>query len=157
MKKFFGVCVIVMLAFVAKAAGELNYVIVEGKTFFSEEVKVGVRNIRMTTDEGLTMKAPLKKVNAYYVDGKVCDRLPLMCCNGKVKCTALLELVSHRNGLRLYKYHTEDARLGCCFQDQANHGMVLLVYKRGKLHLRVDKENMETVLAFFRVPYKGNI
>lgn len=157
MKKLFAVSVIVMLAFVVKAAGEMNYVIVEGKTFFSEEVKVGLKNIHVTTDEGLTMKAPLKKVNAYYVDGKVCDRLPLICCNGKVRCTALLELVSHRNGLRLYKYHTEDARLGCCFQDQSSQGMVLLVYKNGELHLRVNKENMETVLAFFRVPYKGDI
>lgn len=152
MKKNVAVFVVVMLAFIATAYGGMNYVIVEGKTYFSEEVKVGIGSVKVVTDEGLTLKAPLKRVDAYMVDGKVFERLPLVCCNGKVKCTALLELVTHRNGLRLYKYHSSDTTLGCPFWDKQNEESIFLVYKEGKLHLRVNKENGVTVLAFFNVP-----
>lgn len=152
MKKIVAVFVVVMLAFMATAYGGMNYVIVDGKTYFSEEVKVGISSVKVVTDEGLILKAPLKRVDAYMVDGKVFERLPLVCCNGKVKCTALLELVAHRNGLRLYKYHSSDTTLGCPLGDKQNEESIFLVYKEGKLHLRVNEENGVTVLAFFNVP-----
>ncbi len=154
MKKILAVFAVVMLAFVVRAYGEMNYVIVDGKTYFSEEVKVGLNSIRMVTDEGFTLKAPIRKVDAYMVNGKVFERVPLVCCNGKVKCTALLELVAHRNGLRLYKCHTDDTTLGCPFLDKNSEESVFLVYKEGKLHLRIDSENADTVLAFFHVSFQ---
>lgn len=155
MKKIVAVFVVVMLAFMATAYGGMNYVIVDGKTYFSEEVKVGVSHVKMVTDDGFTLKAPLRKVDAYMVNGKIFERVPLICCNGKMKCTALLELVAHRNGLRLYKCHTSDTTLGCPFLDKNSEESVFLVYKEGNLHLRIDNENAETVLAFFHVPFQS--
>jgi len=154
MKKLVALFAVLMLALAAWAGDELNYVVIEGKNYFSEEVKVGMRNIRMTTDEGLTLKVPLKKVDAYMVEGKIFERQPLICCDGKVKRTALLELVAQRNGLRLYKLHSDDCRLGCCFLDKNEMETIYLVYKEGNLHVRVNETNAPTLFEFFRVPCK---
>lgn len=155
MKNFVILFALVVSSFVAMGADDLNYVIVDGKTYFSEEMKIGMSKVRITTDEGLTLKAPLKKVDSYMIDGKVCDRLPLVCSNGKVKATALLELVAHRNGLRLYKYHSENSTLGSCLMDKDDISTLYFIYKNGELHLRVNENNAETVLTFFGIPVKG--
>jgi len=159
MKKLILMFAFFAFAFIYKASGEMNYVSIEGKTYFSDEVKVGLNNLRITTDEGLTLKAPLKKVDAYMVNGKLFERLPLVCKAGKVKGTALMEFISQRNGLRLYKYcaKCEDDALGCRFLDESQNETIYLVYKDGELYLRIDRINGPTVFPFFRVDYREGI
>jgi len=156
MKKMLVLLALVSFAFVAYAADEMNYVIIDGKTYFSEEVKVGPGSVRIATDDGLTLKAPLKKVDALMVNGKVWERLPVVCCEGKAKGTALMEFVTQRNDLRLYKYHSDDCSLGCTFYDKSNQETMYFLYKEGKLYLRVTKENAQTVFAFFHIQFKDN-
>ena len=156
MKKMLVMLALVSFAFIAYAADEMNYVIIDGKTYFSEEVKVGPGSVRIATDDGLTLKAPLKKVDAFMVNGKVWERLPVVCCKGKTKGTALMEFVTQRNDLRLYKYHSDDCSLGCTFYDKSNQETMYFLYKEGKLYLRVTKENAQTVFAFFHIPFKDN-
>jgi hypothetical protein len=159
MKKLILMFAVFAFAFIFKASGEMNYVSIEGKTYFSDEVKVGLNSLRITTDEGLTLKAPLKKVDAYMVNGKLFERLPLICKTGKTRGTALMEFVSQRNGLRLYKYcaKCEDDALGCRFFDESQNETIYLVYKDGELYLRIDKINGPTVFPFFRVDYREGV
>lgn len=159
MKKLIVLLAFVSLAFIVRAANELSYVIVGDKTYFSNNVKIGLTNLRMDTEDGLTFKAPLKMVDAYMIDGILCERLPIFCADGKVKCTALLELVSLRNGMKLFKLHAykNNKGLGCCFVDETNRESMYFVYKDGKLHLRVDEKNAETVFDFFHVKFIRNI
>ena len=159
MKKLFAILVLVSVSFAVRAADDINYVIVGNKTFFSNHVKIGLSNVRIETEDGLTIKAPLKKVDAYMVDGKLCERLPIYCKNGTIKCTALLELVSLRNGLKLFKMQVdrENKFFGCCFDDNNNQTMIYFVYKDGELYLRVDEKNAETVFDFFHVPFLSTI
>ena len=156
MKKVVMLFALFMLFFAGSTLGAMNYVIIEGKTYFSDEVKMGLSRIKLVTDEGWVLKAPLKKVEACMVEGKVFERVPVVCCNGKFRCMALLELVSTRNGLRLYKMHSCDSALGCVFCDKQNRESIYMVYKDGKLHLRINRENAATVLAFFHLPYREN-
>jgi hypothetical protein len=157
MKKLFVMFALVSFAFVVNAADDMNYVSVKGKTYFSDDVKIGSVNVRFATEDGLTLKAPLKKVNALMVDGKLYERLPLICCKGNYKGTALLEFMNQRNGLRLYRYHPTNVNdnLGCCFYDQSQNETMFFIYQDGKLYLRIDEKNAETVFAFFRVNYKN--
>ncbi len=159
MKKLVVLLALVSFAFVIQSSGKLNYVTIGDKTYFSNAVKVGINNVRIGTEDGMTVKAPLNKVNSYMVDGKLFERLPIVCIDGNVKCTELLELVAFRNGLRLYKYCPENnsKNLGCCFYDESNLRAMFYIYKEGKLYLRVNKENAETVFPFFGVEFKSGI
>jgi hypothetical protein len=158
MKKLIVFFFLVTVTLISYAGDKLDYVIIGDQTYFSEDVRVGTAAVKISTDNGMTLKAPLKDVNAYFVDGKYCQRLPIICKNGETKCTALLELVSMRNGLQLFKYRPghENENLGCCFFDSENEESMYFIYKNEKLYLRVDKENAETVFNFFRIDFKEN-
>ena len=141
MKKLIAMFLFVSFAFAVQAEKDLNYVSVNGKYYFSNAVKIGLSNVRFSTENGMTLKAPLKKVDAMMVDGKY-------------KGTALMEFVSQRNGLKLYKYHpTENPPLNCCFHDSSQETCVFFIYKEGELYLHIDNQNAGTVFPFFHVTY----
>ena len=157
MKKLFVMFLLVSFAYAVQAEKDLNYVKVQGKHYFSNEMKIGLSNVKFTTDDGLTLKASLKKVDALMVDGKLMERLPVYCTDGKYKGTALMEFVSQRNGLRLYKYHpTENPPQTCCFSDGSEQVCVFFIYKDGNVYLHVDNKNADTVFSFFHVPFNGS-
>ena len=156
MKKLIVLLALVSFALVVTAADDMNYVCVGGKTYFSKDVKIGLTNARIVTENGMTLKAPLKNVDSYMVNGRYWERLPLICNDGKEKGTALMEFITQRNGLRLYKYNTssENSDLGCQFYDKSNFKTMYFVYKDGKLYLRIDAKNAETAFPFFGVKIK---
>jgi hypothetical protein len=155
MKKLIFLFVLVSFVWVAKAAGELNYVSVNGVTYFSEDIKIGLSNARITTENGMTFKAPLNKVDAYRVDGKLFERLPLICVDGKSTGTALMEFVIQHNGLRLYKFRSATAETPANgrFTDKSNSECVYFVYKDGQLYLHVNHVNAGTVFPYFHIKY----
>lgn len=159
MKKLVVLFALVTFAFVIQSSGKLNYVTIGDKTYFSNAVKVGINNVRIGTEDGMTVKAPLNKVDSYMVDGKLFERLPLICYDGKVKGTELLELIAFRNGLRLYKYYPGKTGkdLGCCFYDESNLKAMFYIYKEGKLYLRVNEDNAQTVFPFFGIEFQSGI
>lgn len=157
MKRTLVLLAAIFFALATQVAGKISYVTTGDKTYFSEDVKVGYTNVRITDENGIKLKMHLKNVDSYMIDGKLYDRLPLVCRNGNVKCTALLELVAFRNGLRLYKYYSEGTNddLGCCFIDGSENQAMYFVYKDGNLYLRVDEKNAETVFPFFNMKLKS--
>ena len=158
MKKIAVLITLASFALVFNAFAGINYVTVGENTLFSDDVKVGTNNIKIATESGVIMKTPLENVNAYMVDGKLCERLPVVCNDGSVKCTALMELVAFRNGLGLYKYSAKrcNDKIGCTFYDETKRGAMYFVYSNGKLHLRVDNDNANTVFPFFGVEFVNN-
>lgn len=155
MKKLIVMLAVVSLALVSRAGDELSYVVVGNKTYFSNDVKVGVTHVRIHDDNGTLIRESLKNVDAWMVDGRLCERMPVVCPDGKVRCTALMELVCQRGGLRLYKFcaHKGNNSLGCCFRDKTGDEAIYYVYKDKELHLRVDEKNAGTVFPFFHVTY----
>jgi hypothetical protein len=155
MKKMIVLFALVLVAFTGKVGAEMNYVTVDGKTYFSEDVRVGLSNVRIETEEGLMLKASLKKVDALMVEGKLWERLPVYCCKGKYMGNELLEFVTQRNDLRLYKIQSGDCKLGCGFFDNKDREARYFIYKEGKIYLRIDEKNAETVFGFFGVQFKS--
>ena len=162
MKKLIVLLTLVSFGFITKAANELNvasnnagkdisYVIVSGKSYFSQEAKVIFNRIRMHMEGGLVLTIPLRKVDAYSVDGKIFHRLPLADKRGNEKGSALLELVAERGGLRLYRHSSMDKRLGCWFEDNRGNTGMYFVYRGDEYHVSVDERNFRTLLPFFGV------
>ena len=159
MKKMIATLLFVSAVWMVQAAGELSYVVVDGKAYFTEEVKVGISNVRIATDEGLTLKAPLKKVDAIFTEGKLVERMPVVCHDGKTKGSALMQFVAQGNDLRLYKCYSDNQieNQDCCFTDGSNREARLIIYRNGELYLPVNEKNAPTVLPFFHITLKEKI
>ena len=162
MKKLIVLLALVSFGLITKAANELNvasnktgkdiaYVIAGGKSYFSQEARVIFNRIRMHMENGVIVTIPLRKVDAYIVDGKVFHRLPLVDKNRKERGTALLELVAERGDLRLYRHSSMDNNLGCWFEDNRGKTGMYFVYRGDEYHVSVDESNFRTLLPFFGI------
>ncbi len=154
MKSLIVAFLLLVVAWAAQAGSEtVSYVTVGGKTYFCQDLKSGLFRASLTLDDGTTLKIPYEKIDAYMCNGHLYERMPLMCPYAKPGCTALMEYVTSRNGLRLYKY----CRYGSCC-DPANDvykpvqaQYLYTVFKDGKFFLKVDQENAASILPFFGI------
>jgi len=154
MKKLSVILILVMFALIVKAGGEAtSYVTANGKTYFCQDVKSGLFNMRLKLADGTTMKIPINKVDAWSSNGKMYERLPLMCPDAPANCTALMQYVTSRNGFRLYKYCKtgECGDLWSNTYKKAHNQLAFFVYKDGRFYLPVNQENASSVLPFFGV------
>jgi len=154
MKKLSLILVLVMLALMVKAGGEAtNYVTVGGKTYFCEKVNQGLFNMNLKMTDGTNLKVPFNKVDSYSCNGRLFERLPVMCKDAPENCTALMEYITSRNGFRLYKYCKTQEHGDLCDNtyQKAHLEFMYFVYKDGKFYLPVTKENAESILPFFGI------
>ena len=155
MKNLAVLVLLVMSTLILKAGGEAtSYVTFGGKTYFCQKVTPGLFNMSLTLDDGTTLKVPLNKVDAYSGNGHLCERLPVHCQGAPKNCTALMEYVTSRNGFRLYKLceYGECGSLWDNTYQKAHLQVEYYVFKDGKFHLQVTKDNASSVLQFFNVP-----
>ncbi|KAF5046106.1 hypothetical protein DSECCO2_474310 [anaerobic digester metagenome] len=154
MKKLLAVLLLVMTALALKAGEETtNYLTSGGKTYFCQKVKSGLLSAKIVTSDGFTLKIPYSKVDAVFRDGKLYERLPVVYEGAARGKTALMEYVTSRNGLRLYKYceYGECGDLLNCNYKPAHPQVVYYVFKDGEFYLLVDCKNAATVLPFFGI------
>ena len=92
-------------------------------------------------------------MDAVYRDGKLYERLPVIYEGAVRGKTALMEYITSRNGLRLYKYceYGECGDLLKCNYQPAHLQTVYYVFKDGAFYLLVDCKNAGTVLPFFGI------
>jgi len=154
MKKLSAILIMLMFALMVKAGGEsVNYVTANGKTYFCETAKVGLLHMNLVMTDGTTLKIPFKNVDAYSYKGHLYERLPVMCKDAPVNCTALMEYITSRSGFRLYKY----CKTGSCGDlldntyESAKLNAMYFVFKDGKFYIPVTRENAESVLPFFGI------
>ncbi|NTW23429.1 MAG: hypothetical protein HGA37_01915 [Lentimicrobium sp.] len=154
MKKLIAVVLLLMFALVLVAAAETpNYVTTGGKTYFCEKMKPGLFCARITMDDGTILKVPFGKVDSYSCKGRLFERLPVKCEGAPEDCTALMEYITSRNGLRLYKY-CEYGECGDLYNNtyqEAHLQFVFFVFQEGEFYLEVDQKNAPTVLPFFGI------
>ena len=152
MKKIIVLLAIAFFAISGIVANESDYVVFDGKVYFCDHAKVTFNKIKLYNEEGPDQVIPLKDVDRYCVEGRVFQRLPLVCKDGNVKCTALLELISYRNGLGLYRFCSMKDQLGTCFKDSSGwHGVYFVFTKENEYYLTVGKKDIQNVMAFFGI------
>jgi len=121
---------------------DISYVKTDNKVYFGQDVKMGMFNTKVIASDGAVTKVRNKDVTAYMHDAKLYESLPLVCDSKDKACFALMEYVTTRGGLNLYRY--------CCYRDSSPKYQYY-VYKGGEYHLRIDQKNAKTVLPFFGI------
>jgi len=154
MKKLSVFLILFMSVLMLKAGGEASsYVTVNGKTIFCQTVRSGLLTMNLTLSDGTIMKVPLNKVDSYSCNGRLFERLPVKCKWAPANCTVLMEYVTSRNGLRLYKYGKvqEHGELYDCTYKNAHMELEYFVFKDGKFYLHITPDNAESTLPFFGI------
>lgn len=154
MKRLIAVLLLLFFAnTLVTAAGIPNYVTTGGKTYFCEKMNKGLFNVKITLDDGTILKVPFGKVDSYCCKGRLFERLPVKCAGAPEDCTALMEYITSRNGLRLYKYceFGECGNLCDNTYKKAHEQQAFFVFQDGKFYLLVDQKNAPTVLPFFGI------
>lgn len=123
------------------AEGETtSYVKTDTKVYIGDDLKQGIFNMKVISSDGTVTKVPYRDVRAYMDDSRLFEYLPVVCENYDTTCYAMMQYVTSKSGLNLYRY--------CCYEGR-DAKFVFYVYKEGKFHLRVDQKNAATVLPFF--------
>ena len=137
----------------AKNEEAVNYVNSGGKTYFCQKMKSGLFCAKVRTSDGNVLKIPFTKVDSYFCNGRLYERLPLVSEGAQVNGTALMEYITTRNDLRLYRYckFGECGNLYNSTYKKAHQQFVFLVFQDGKFYLEVDQRNAATVLPFFGI------
>ena len=145
MKKSFAIIAFVLLCFGinAMAGGEsISYVKANGKVYFGTDLKTGLLFTKIISGEGTAIKIPNRDVDAYMHDSRLYERLPVVCENNEVLCEGMMEYITTRSDLKLYRYLH-------CELNGIRYGY--FVFKDGKLYLRIDEANAESTLPFFGI------
>ncbi len=120
----------------------ISYVKTENKVYFGEDIKMGLFNTKVFSPDGSIALVHNHDIVGYMHDSKLVELMPLVGENNENLGYAMMEYVTSRSGLRLYRYSSHD-------QKTPQHSY--FVYKNGKLHLRITQENALSTLPFFGV------
>jgi hypothetical protein len=145
MKKSFVFTALLMLGIGAKAiAGgdNISYVKTSDRVYFGQDIRVGLFNSKIISSDGTVTKVPRNKITAYMDGTRLFEYLPVMDDNNQVICNAMMEYITSRSGLRLYRYDSFDG-----LKDQSYY----FLFKDGTYYLRVNQANALTVLPFFGI------
>jgi hypothetical protein len=155
MKKSIMVISLIMMAIVfrAMAIEKVCYVIADGKTYFGQELKQGLFKTKIVSSDGVVFKVRNNDIEAYS-DGKhQFERLPVICENNDTLCTAMMEYLTTRDGLKLYRYtcYAEDVDPATNTYRKAHEQYGYFVFKDGKFYLRIDAKNAASAFPFFGI------
>ena len=153
MKKCLIIVVLCLLSAGLYAADKENisYVKTKGVTYFGTEVRPGLFNIRVITTDGSKVKVQNTEIQSVMHDGRLYELMPVVCKDNRVIRMAMMEYITSKDGLRLYRYSSCNK---CCELEKGiitntDAGDVYYVFKDGKFFLRIDETNAGATLSFF--------
>lgn len=145
MKKSFVFFAFVLLGIGAKviAGGDnISYLRTADKVYIGQDLKIGLFNSKIISSDGTINKIPNRDVLAYMDDSRLFEYLPVVCESNEILCYAMMEYISSRSGLRLYRYDCFDGKNTRCYY---------YIFKDGKFYLQINPVNALTVLPFFGI------
>jgi hypothetical protein len=134
--------IMVLYGLNAVAGESIGYVKTEGNVYFGQNVKVGISKTRITATDGTVVKIPNRKVKAYMQDSHLFELMPVSYNSDASVKMDLLEKITLKDGLALYRSTAKKT---------GDSGIVYFVYQEGKLYLKCNELNTETVLQFFGI------
>jgi len=155
MKTIMLACLLCIFSFslFAESNEDRSYVKSDGKTYFGCQIKSGIFNTKITNTDGKTIRIPNTRVEAMVDNGRMFERMPVVINDKGVECTALMEYITSKNGLRLYRLtcYSEHCDLANGIFEKAHPEEMYFVYKDGKVYLSIDESNAENVLPYFGI------
>jgi hypothetical protein len=88
------------------------------------------------------------EVSEFRKNGKVYERMPVIRNNQETGRYAFMEVVSYRNGMKVYRYN---------HPGMDNKDFDLLVYKGNQFVVRFDEKNAQNLSNFFFRPEYKNL
>jgi hypothetical protein len=120
----------------------VSYVKTGNEIIFGQDLKIGMFNYKVIVSDGVVKKIPVRDVVAYSHNSQIFEYLPVMCESNRVVCHAMMELVSVKSGLNLYRY--------TCYLGETPR-YEYFIFKNGDFYLRIDQKNARTTLPFFGI------
>jgi len=145
MKKTIVIIAIILTSFGIKAMAEgesISYVKTGKNVFFGHDLKIGLFNTRIISDEGSITKVANRDIVAYKHQSRLFEYLPVVCESKDTICYAMMEYIATRGGLKLYRY--------CCY-DEKDPRYSFFVFKNNKFYLGINEKNAESTLPFFGI------
>ncbi len=129
----------------------VSYVKANGKTYFGIEVRTGIFKTRVIASDGQKVKVQNTEIQSVMHDGRLFELMPVVSRNNKVIRMAMMEYITSKDGLRLYRYnyYNNCSRLEKGIITNTDPDDVFYVFRDGKFYLRIDESNAESALPFF--------
>ncbi len=123
---------------------DISYVKTKDHVYFGNDIKRGLVKTKIITVDGSVTEVKNKKIIGYMHNNKLYELLPLVCEKNDTLCYTMMEYITSRSELRLYKY--------CCYHSGCAKYAYFVFDKQNKLYLRVDNHhNALAILPFFGV------
>jgi hypothetical protein len=134
---------------------EVNYVKVNGQTYFATDIQFGWTKAKLVNENGGITKFDYSELEAVMFNGKLYERMPVEGVSNAKK--PFMECLTARNGLKLYRYCGERGKCNLLMTEAEKENMDFdyYVFKDGAMYLKVTPENASTVLPFFGVQVKS--
>jgi hypothetical protein len=133
--------------FLAKA-GLPDYILTGDEIEYYEKVRYGVTASLVGIKDSNRNRYKSDEVSEFRKNGKVYERMPVIRDNKETGRYAFMEVVSYRNGLKVYKYYHP----GLYSQDNE-----LLVFKGKQFVVSFNEKNARTLSNFFFNPEHKNM
>lgn len=135
-----------LLNFPLNAVEEVNYLVTDEDTFIGTNLNFGLSNAKLTQTDGQVAKIDKDLVESFFVTNKRFDKMPIYMNGKNTGKEDFMELISQRNGLRLYKFKCNQ-NLNVNDKDAC----LLIVFKEKDFYVQVDKNNAKTIAEFFHI------
>lgn len=152
MKAFWMIIVLTFCTWMLWAASEREgYVVADGKTYVCEAMRTGFAHTRILTTEGQLVKVPNNSVQAYRINGRQFEMMPLVNLRGDTLGMAFMELISVCNGKRLYRYCSNCSKYDPLSGEIAPINRIYRYYVLSGKQLKLMPEPCNSDLALFNV------
>ena len=121
---------------------DISYLKTRDTVYFGQDLKIGLFNSKIISADGSTVKISNRDITGYLHDSQIFDYLPVIIESNEILCYTMMQLITARSGLSLYRYN--------CY-DENNIKSSYFVFKDSKFYLRIDQRNALSVLPFFGI------
>jgi hypothetical protein len=137
---------------------ETNYFIsTAGQLTHFKHITFKHNEIKVVLENGEKLIIPSAQIKTIRAKGKIYDKLPVYKNNEPTTKEVFMELVTTKDGLKLYRYSSDinSDRRTMGFNVNDNYEMEnYVVYKDGQFKTEVNDSNYEAIFTFFDVNYR---
>lgn len=147
----------VNLSATAKPIGTNYYVSVTGQLTDCKRIAFRANEIKVVLENGENVLVPMAQIKTIKAKGKVYDKLPVYRNNQPTNKEAFMELITTKEGLKLYKYLTDISSDKREKGFNVNDGYQMenyVVYKDGQYKEEINDLNYAAIFAYFKINYR---
>lgn len=137
------------LAMNAKGLNDYDYVVTSSKTYFCEEITIGLLKTKCVLSTGQVLNIKLNEIQAYKKNGHIFERMPVFYEDKTNGATDFMELIGQKGNLKLFKYVSID-NYGTRSQIYNQY----FIFRNGEYVLQLNSKSGPGLIKFFELPEK---